>query len=305
VGVDIWWDVPLGGSGNPGPGAAPPRWHATATGPAQGVRPLPARPREGSSWRGGGGGSGSGGGGGGGGGKDDLIVVALVVLAIATVSVVALSATEGARYDGQAQIAPGQPVHLENDLGGDRIIPLAGLSRQDLVGVRAARVMDDEGYGLRLLGRGPLDRRGAAFKLDVGALGLDVAGESITGLAANVQVGGFPLQRLGILGTISLGLGEDNLGRSVARHGVALELQTFPLQIGRLHAGPFAHGGVQLVAEPDRPTASGPAFGGGLMIELDLTTRMALYGRADLTAVQLDGQGWRPAGMVTMGMAVY
>jgi hypothetical protein len=231
--------------------------------------------------------------------------VALIVLAVATVSVVALSFTEGARYDGVAQIAPGQPIHLENQLGQERVVPLAGLSRADLAGASAALVMDDEGYGLRMLGRGPLDRRGGAFKLDLGPLGASVGGESVTGLAANLEVGGFPLQRLGILGLVSGGGGTDSSGRTFFHYGLGLEVQGFPLQLGRLHAGPFVHGGVQVLAEPDRPTVSGPAVGGGLMLELDLTTRLALYLRGDLTAAHLDRDPWRSTGAVTLGLAVY
>jgi hypothetical protein len=264
------------------------------------MRPLPARPRGGggglSSWRGGSGG---------GGGKEELIVVALVVLAVAAVSVIALSATEGARYDGRVAIAPGQPVHLENEAGQERIVPLGALTRADLAGTSDALVMDDEGYGLRLLGRGPLERRGATFKLDVGGLGTTVAGATVTGLAANIQVGGFPLQKLGILGSLSGGGGADAEGRAFVRYGLGLELQSFPLQLGRLHAGPFAHGGFQVLSAPDQPDRSGPALGGGLMLELALTTRLALYGRADLTASTVDEGRWGTTGAISLGMAIY
>jgi hypothetical protein len=286
--LDMHLDVPVGGGGHPRPAPA-------------GVRPLPARPRGDTSlWRGGSGG-------GGGGGKDDLVVVALVLLAVAAVSMVALGATEGARYDGRTAVAPGQPVHLESDFAPERVVPLAALTPADLTGVRRALVMDDEGYGLPRTGRAPLDRRGFAFKLDLGTLAARVgaADEAVSGLTANIQVGGFPWQRVGIMGSLSLGGGTDSLGRTFVRDGVGVELQTFPVHLGRLHAGPFAHAGAQLGAEPDQDAVSGPAVGGGVLLELDLTTRLALYGRGDVTAARLERDGWRSTAAVTVGMAVY
>jgi hypothetical protein len=293
--VGVWYEGPIILPGPPVAGRAPP-----PAPPVAGTRPLPARPRDAggkSSWRGGGGG--------GGGGKNDLIVVALVVLALATVSVVALSFTEGSRYDGVAQIAPGQPVHLENELGQERVLPLGALSRGDVIGTSAAVVMDDEGYGLRLTGRGPLDRRGGAFKLDVGTLASSVAGDPVTGLAANLQAGGFPLQRLGILAAVSAGGGSDSLGRTFTRYDLGLELQSFPVRLGRLHAGPFVHGGYQFISEADERDRSGPAVGGGLMLEVDLTTRLALYARAGVTGAHLGQDDWRTTAALTLGLAVY
>jgi hypothetical protein len=297
--VDVALDVGYsGGYGGGGPGPA--------YGP--GSRPLPPRPRgEGrgptSSWRGGG--HGTSGGGGGGGGKDDLVVVALILMALATVSVVALSATEGSRYDGGAQIAPGQPVHLKDSYGEERVVPLGALSRGDLAGLSSAVVMDDEAYGLRLLGRAPLDRHGLTLKMDVGGLGTRVAGEAVDGLAGDIVIGGFPHQKVGVLALVSLGGGTDSLGRTFIRHGLGLEVETFPLALGRLHVGPFAHGGVQIIAEPGQPTTTAPAAGGGLMLELDLTTRLALYGRADVTTARFAGDDWRTTGLVTAGLAIY
>jgi hypothetical protein len=185
------------------------------------------------------------------------------------------------------------------------VMPLGALGRGDLVGVSAAKVMDDEAYGLRLLGRAPLDRRGLTFKMDVGALGSRAAGQAVSGLAGDIAIGGFPHQRVGILGLLSLGGGTDPLGRTFIRHGVGLEVEAFPLALGRVHAGPFVHGGVQIVGEPERPTITAPAAGGGLMLEVDLTTRLALYARGDLTTARLDRNEWLTTGLLTAGLAIY
>ncbi|HEY5282793.1 MAG TPA: hypothetical protein VIM14_08385, partial [Polyangia bacterium] len=103
----------------------------------------------------------------GGGGKDELVALLIVVAVLATFGMVA---TEGARYDGSVAMYPWQPVHLKDDQGREREVPLAALSLSDVESARKAVVMDDEGWGLMRLGRKPLDRRGFAFKLDLGAL---------------------------------------------------------------------------------------------------------------------------------------
>jgi hypothetical protein len=184
-------------------------------------------------------------------------------------------------------------------------VPLGALSPGDLHGLSAAVVMDDEAYGLRRVGRAPLDRRGPTFKMDVGGLGTRVGGEAVDGLAGDIAIGGFPHQKIGVLALVSLGGGTDPFGRTFIRHGLGLEVETFPLALGRLHVGPFAHGGVQLIADPDQRTTTAPAGGGGLMLELDLTTRLALYGRADVTTARFASDDWRTTGLVTAGIAVY
>jgi hypothetical protein len=294
--VDMALDFTYGGPAGPSPAYGP------------GARPLPPRPRgEGrgsaSGWRGGGGSTG--GGGGGGGGKDDLIAVAVILMALATVSVVALSATEGARYDGAAEIAPGQPIHLKDTFGNERVVPLGALSPGDLHGLGAAVVMDDEAYSLRRLGRAPLDRRGPTFKMDVGGLGTRIGNEAVDGLAGDIAIGGFPNQKVGLVALISLGGGSDAFGRTFIRHGLGLEVETFPLALGRLHVGPFAHGGVQLIADPGQRITTAPAGGGGLMLELDLTTRLALYARADVTTARLARDDWRTTGLLSAGISIY
>ena len=53
-------------------------------------------------------------------------------------------------------------------------------------------------------------------------------------------------------------------------------------------------------------TRSGAAFGGGLILELALTTRLALTARADYTSAHVapDG-GWAGTEMFTAGIAIY
>jgi hypothetical protein len=51
--------------------------------------------------------------------------------------------------------------------------------------------------------------------------------------------------------------------------------------------------------------AVGPIFGGGALIELALSTRLALTFRAAANTAQLDTSGWSTAGALTGGIAVY
>jgi len=54
----------------------------------------------------------------------------------------------------------------------------------------------------------------------------------------------------------------------------------------------------------DGTTTTGSALGGGLLVELDVTGRMALTLRAGADVARFDG-GWSPAGTVAAGVAIY
>jgi hypothetical protein len=290
-----------------------------------GPRPAPP-PVRGGSWRAPGrapGGSGGGTGGnvagkageaalkGGGSGKgEELAVLAVVVAAAAVFTAVGLAASEGARFDGYTQIRPEQPVHLKNAAGQELHVPLGALTSEEVAEATEAKVMDDEGYGLRLLDRRPLDRVGATFKVTLGPLfeppaAGDPAQETLSGFSSTIQVGGYFTQGLGLVGSLSLGGGSDSAGHTFQRHGVGLELQALPLRVGPLALGGFGHGGLQMVGAGDDFT-SGPALGGGVLLELALSTRLAFALRGDWTATNLqDRHGWIGNGSVTAGLSIY
>ncbi len=260
---------------------------------------------------GGGGGRGTsgghigGGGGGGGGGNGDALLVAIVVV-VAVVVAIGLVSSEGVRFDGYVAMSPEQPLHLRAADGQQATIPIADLSPGWVAGTVEAKVMDDEGFGLRRLDRLPLDRRGATFKLDSGTIAFDFAGATLAGPAMNVQTGYFFTRKLGLL--VNLGLaGGAATGGLVPRHALGLELQAFPLAWGRVHLGAFGNGGMAIteVLVGSTPTyVNGPSVGGGALAELDLTSRLALTLRAGGSLAKLD-QIWTPAGQLTAGVAVY
>ena len=247
-----------------------------------------------------------GGGGGGGGNGDGLLVVAIVIVAVALIAGAGLAVTEGVRYDGDVQLHPEQPVHLKGHYGPEGTLRLAALTPADVAASQGAVVMDDEAYGFRFIARRPLDREGYAFKVDFGSLSSLCACYSAAGFASNIQFGYFPHHRFGLLGTLTLGGGESDLEKTFQRHSANLEAQFFPLNLWRLHLGGFGHGGYQ-VARDEFGTRTGPAWGGGFLLELEITTRLALTGRADYTVARTspEDDDWASSLTYTAGLAIY
>jgi hypothetical protein len=248
---------------------------------------------------------------GGGSGKGEEVAVLAVVLAtLAVFTAVGLAASEGARFDGYTQMRPEQPVHLKNAAGEELHLPLAALTVDQVALATEATVKDDEGYGLRLLDRRPLDRVGPTFKVTLGPLfegpaADDARHESLSGFSSTIQVGGYFTPGLGLVASLSLGGGSDSTGRTFQRHSVGAELQALPLRAGPLALGGFGHAGLQLVGAGDDFT-SGPAFGGGLLLELAMSTRLAFTLRGDWTSTRLyERSGWLGNGAVTAGLAIY
>ena len=244
--------------------------------------------------------------GGGGGGGDDLAVFAIIVVAVAILAAAGLAVTEGLRYDGVVQLHPEQLVHLKGAEGAERTVPLAALTPADVASTREVLVMDNEGYGFRFDHRRPLDRKGFAFKVDLGSLESLCTCYSAAGLASNIQFGYFPHHRFGLLGTLTLGGGTNALNQTFQRHSANIEAQVFPLQLWRVHLGAFGHGGKQ-VASDEFGSRTGAAFGGGAILELALTTRLALTGRMDYTLAHTSpvDQAWASSTTLTAGLAIY
>jgi hypothetical protein len=240
---------------------------------------------------------------GGGNSKNDL---AALIITVALVATVGMAATEGARYDGSVAMYPWQPVHLKDASGQVREIPLAQITPADVASISLALVMDDEGWGFVRLGRRPLDRQGFAFKLDLGALHSSTSALSANGFGTNIQFGYFPQRTFGLLGAWAFSAGSDADGKSYYRNNLAMEAQVFPISVWRLHLGGFGHGGVQYADDAGGGTRKGAAFGGGLILELALTTRLALTARADYTSAHVaPGGGWAGTEMFTAGVAIY
>jgi hypothetical protein len=298
---------PPGGGG--GPVQAPPVGRQPTGGPAA-PRPVAAAPA--GSWRADGGRPApapSGGGmslpSGGGGNKEDVIVYAVVAIAVASLAAVGLAVTEGLRFDGDVAAAPGQLLYLQGSGGPERAVPVAQLTEADLAGVDSAILRDDEGFGLYRLGRAPLDRRGFAFKVDVGGTQASLDRDLLSGLASHIQLGYFPHQRLGLLGGVSLAVGQGLPERRFARHALEFEAQVFPLSWRRLHVGGAAHVGSGLLRHQSGDVDGALTVGGGALLEIALTTRLALHARLDWSASRTSPTTWSNARSLSAGLAIY
>jgi hypothetical protein len=231
-----------------------------------------------------------------------VIIVAVVVL-----SAVGLAVTEGVRYDGAIQVYAEQTVHLKDAYGNEQAVPLSQLVPAHATQAVSAEIMDDEGWGMRMVERRPLDRKGFAFKMDMGSLqAFCETCYSSAGFAADLQFGYFFHHKAGVLATASLGGGTNALGKSFTRHTLGLEAQWFPLSLWRFHLGAFGHGGWQIGREEDSLSRTGAAFGGGAILEIALTTRLALMARGDwTTADNAPEGGWASTRLFTGGLAIY
>jgi hypothetical protein len=255
--------------------------------------------------------SGSGGGGlgslpvpaGGGGNGDELVVYAVIAIAVASMAVIGLGATEGMRFDGDVALPPGQLVYLQRN-GAEQPVPLHLLTPADLAGVDEALVRDDEGYGLWRLDRAPLDRKGFAFKVDLGGI-RTLDHDFMSGFASHIQAGYFPHRRFGLLLGASLAGLEDTSGDTVARHAFTAEAQLFPVAWKRLHLGAAGHVGSALVPRGGGHEFGALTTGAGALLEIALTTRLAITARWDWSTTRMEPGRWSSAQSLAAGLAVY
>jgi hypothetical protein len=304
-----WRGTPPSGGGISGGGGAwrgsPPSGGGGGGGAWKGV-PVPSGGGSSGGGSSGGGNWGSGGGGGG----DAMVVLAVVLAAIAVVMAVALVSSEGVRFDGLAQMSPWQPVHLKQEGGGELVIALGDLSPVAIAGSVEAKVMDDEGYGIRTLDHLRLDRSWApAFKLDGGSMTFARGGDVRSGFIANMQFGLFVRPWLGLMLTAGVGGAGDEFGATITRHNFGFELQSLPLALGPLQVGGFVNVGTAALAST--ASGSGPAewgneIGGGILGELQVTSRLALTVRAGANeAFFANSATSSPAATFTAGIALY
>jgi len=261
---------------------------------------------------GGSGGSGGGGGGGGGGAGGDK-GAAIVLVVAAAVLAVGLAVTEGARYDGDVRLHPLHPLHLYGPDGSYRQVPLALLDPATAAWADEAEVRETDGPYFQTIGRAPLDRHGFVYTLDFGAGGIGrYDGTVDTGYLSHIQFGFFPIHELGINASLALGWTDGNVNVAfTARYG--LELQVYPLSYGVLHAGAFAQGGLSYRSEDVYDATDGSEhtftrhdyyYGGGLLAQLELSTRLALTLRGGFNLLHETGPD-PVAGEATLGLSIY
>lgn len=241
-----------------------------------------------------------------------VAIIAIVVIAAtaAVGGVLAIALSEGARYDGWVDVAPDHILHLyqRRPFGQPNLwiaLPTADLSPEVAAWADGAILDPGEGRVMEL-GRAPLDRRGAAFSATGMASRLSVLGDagapptSAWGGGTRLAIGGFPMHQLGFLAAVDIQAGEGLRALNVRVGG---EVQGFLPSFGPLNLGLYVEGGWLRTRFGDDTRSNlenDLYYGGGALVQSELTTRLALELRAGLW-----GQGRRVFPTVGVGFAIY
>jgi hypothetical protein len=228
---------------------------------------------------------------------------AIIIVAAAVVILVAAAAVEGSRFDGFANMHPMQPVHVFGKDGGYTVMPLAWIDPQTAAWADHAIVKAAEGP-MQELNRAPLDRRGFTYAV-LGGIGTykSVDGTVDNGTSTSIQLGYFPDQKIGVVGTLFFGWRPNAVNETLFESRYTLELQAYPVVAGPFHFGVYGGGGAANRWE-DYPGMQGNegtlALTGGGLVQLDINTRLALTARLGVT--QAHGEIMNDA---LFGLSVY
>jgi hypothetical protein len=240
--------------------------------------------------------------GGTGGAGGDAKGAAIAFLVVAAVAVVAIAAVEGSRFDGWAQLHPMHPVHLIGKDGGYTVMPLAWIDPGTAAWTDKAIVRPNEGPW-RPLERHPLHRTGPTYGMYGGVGSLRSAyGELELGPAFTVQVGYFPTQQVGVVGSVFFGWRDNRALETLFESRYTLELQALPVAAGAFHAGLYGGLGAAYRFEDGvrNGNSGSSALTGGAMFQLDVNTRLALTARFGLAKAHEE-----PMKDVLFGLSVY
>jgi hypothetical protein len=172
------------------------------------------------------------------------------------------------------------PVHLWGP-GGYTVMPLAHVDPATAAWAERAVVRPSEGPWDGL-GRAPLDRTGFAFTTMIGA-GTAVSGDGdeAPGTSARVQLGYFPTHQFGLQLDWGFTVRDNVVGQTLFDNRLGLEATLAPLDLGRFHGGVF--GGIARASRFEDGVPDGrdddTALSGGALLQLGLTTRLAITGR--------------------------
>jgi hypothetical protein len=207
-------------------------------------------------------------------------------LVVAAVVAGALALTEGIRYDGWTRLHPMQPVHLFGPYGEYTWMPLAHVTPDVAQWADHAVVRSDEGPW-QPLGRAPLNRQGLTYSLLLGATTVPLLGaDPESGFLGRFTFGYYPLHQFGIQADIAYSWAYDDLDNTIFDGRYSLDFDFLPLQAGVFHAG--AYGQLGFASLSDDGTSFDEIdglLGGGGVLQLELTTRLALTARAGLVLV--------------------
>ena len=228
-------------------------------------------------------------------------------LVVAAVAAVVLVFTEGMRFDGWVQLHPMHPIHLFGPNGEWTWVPLAQLDENAASWATKGFIRPSEGPWTELE-HAPLDRVGFNYNLLLGTgevTGVD--GTRRAGFLGHIELGYFPHPFVGVLLDIGLGWRSNGPYNDIFQSRWALEIQALPLVARPFHAGVWGEVGGAWRLE-DIPTEnfivtygrSSFLAAGGVMMQLELTARLALTGRAGIALLDSD-----KALEATIGVSIY
>lgn len=231
-----------------------------------------------------------------------LAAGAALALLVTGVVLVPVAVTEGVRYDGIVEMTADQPLYL---VGADRWVRLEDLSPEDArASVRA--VAPDWGGPITRLERRPLDRVGFGYTLELGGAALlPRQDERLAAYGGRLQLGGHPSQQLGVFVGGQFAYGSSS-GDRLFLGKLFGAVEFFPAALGIFHAGVFAEGGYShfVHSRGTSETAPGVYFSAGPLVQLALSTRLALTLRAGMSSIATTWERvWLPEG--SLGVAVY
>lgn len=207
-------------------------------------------------------------------------------IAAAVVVGLGLAIQVGTRYDGWVEMHPSHPVHLYGPGGQYQWTRLDEMDFELATWAETAIVTEKDGRW-RDIKRAPLDRRGWSYTFLLGTSEIPAADQTENqGFLGHIQFGYFPEQVFGLALDIGLGWAEDSQENTIADTRWALEAQLYPIALGRLHLGGFAQVGLGQQLNDGRRTSTFDWYGsGGALAQLDLTTRLAITGRAGVSYI--------------------
>ena len=230
--------------------------------------------------------------------KDTAIAIAV----IAAAGLVILAVTEGQRFSGRVQLHPMHPVHLFLRDGNYAIVPLAHIDPGLAASTERAVVRANEGPWYEL-SREPLNRQGWSYSM-LGGIASSVSADGRLGVgpAFHVQIGYFPTTMIGVLGDLQFGWRDNRVGATLFDTRSSLEVQAWPLAVGRIHGGLFGDIGLAQRFEDGLPNGDKGdlALSGGAQLQFDLTTYLGLTARFGVTRAHDDFTR-----EVMLGLAVY
>lgn len=242
----------------------------------------------------------------GGSSASDAKATAIALLVLATFGVVIAAAIEGERFEGTVQVYPMHPMHLFGKDGGYLVMPLAAIDAQTVQWTERAVIRATEGP-IRFVERAPLRRRGLTYGLHFGVVQLPSGdGTHTSGPSGTINFGYFPTQTIGVLATGSFGWRENLVGYNAYEQRYGAELQLMPMSADIFHMGVYAGAGLAWRLEEgfSRGNDRSPTVTGGLQLQLDVDTHIAVTARFGLHTGHENGYD-DPLREATFGLAIY